>query len=131
MNLSNTFFIISVYQAGLTAEVNEANHDVIVNALTEGKIQFKSIVGRFEGIDEESVLVYGIKNEGIIKEIMKSFNQKAYLTVYQDLAAELVHSNGLIEQLGSFVKVSLMEAEANNAFTIVNGQAYICKKGLV
>jgi hypothetical protein len=101
------------------------------NLLTSLGLQYKSVIGRYKGIDENSymVLIEDKDDRHRLEVYLKKYSQESYLYVNEDRRSPLVFldDKSTIE-LGRFSMVSPAEALLHDAFTldVSTGLYYIC-----
>jgi hypothetical protein len=122
MNLKPNILIFSVYQTQLTGATNEANHNRVVERLTNMSVPFTELLGKYNGIAEKQILVADLKNEVLVHEFANQYNQESYLRSHNDRFSELIHlkadnGNDFIQAVGYLMEVSETEAEASKYYS--------------
>lgn len=63
MDTKQNILIFSAYKVGLDTDVNEVNHLETLLGLQKRGIATLELEGKFDGIEEKSILVIGFENE--------------------------------------------------------------------
>ena len=127
MNISKQVIILSAELAGLSKDANEKRTNTLKNCLTDCNLTFNEGIGVYKGKEEVSFVVIP-NNEDEIQALedfaFLNFNQESYL--YQDANQEayLVFNNGTHQQLGRLSQVPQAIAQAEDNYTILNGEYY-------
>ena len=117
MNIKSNILIVSAFHKDLPYEVNRANHVKAVRYLKDVGAPHVVLTGKYEGIEEPSILVEGFENRVCVEEIAKAFNQECYLESHNDRATFLVFPNGSKQAIGTLVPVSKEEAEKADGYS--------------
>jgi len=129
-NLTHTPFILfSVEQGKCTANDNAVHTQACRNNLQLNSIDFKEVIGFYDGKSEVSFLVVDTdKNFRCVKQIVKRFNQECILLVDQFRNATLDFLSWEDPQnIGTFQSVD--SASGHNAYTVdpATSKIYVCK----
>jgi len=108
--------IFSVYQSDRQDTDNQDNHQTVVNRLSQLDISHKVLNGRYQGIDEKSILVK-MDQLDTVQALCKQFNQESYLHLDKDRVASLRFTEGRIEKIGNLEAVSKTKALKSDAYT--------------
>lgn len=121
------FFIISAERFNLSVEDNKARTLGLVKEMLRLGLGFTSVKGVYKGTAEQSFIVYanGLP-KGWIMAIMRGLDQESILSVGDNMDANLVYADGSIESIGTFQR-HYGELDALEAYTLVAGQAWVCK----
>ena len=119
MNITNRVYIFSVFQSNKTKELNQANHESILERLGGTEV-----VGKYNGQDELSILWLGDNNlDREVQEICSRHSQECYMVVYYDNAAELVYPDGTRKVIG-YLKEYHGDISKISSYTEVDGKYY-------
>lgn len=125
-NVTERVYIFSVFNSTRSAKENEETHKETMRELKARHYTPTEVKGRYNGIDETSIMLYGTNlTEPTIEELAKKNFQESYLIVYHDGVAELVYSNGNRKIMGDFVSVSETEAKSRDAYSKIGNQWFV------
>lgn len=125
-NVTERVYIFSVFNSKRPKVINEVEHDVTIQTLKAKHYTPTEVIGRYNGIDEKSIMLYGTNlTEPMIEELAKRNFQESYLVVYHDGVAELVYSNGNRKIMGEFLPVSETEAKSRDAYSKIGNQWFV------
>jgi hypothetical protein len=125
-NVTERVYIFSVFNSKRTAKENEETHKDTIRELKAKHYAPTEVVGKYNGAEETSILLYGTNlTESVIEELSKKNFQESYLIVYHDGVAELVYSNGSRKILGDFISVSESEARSKDAYSKIGNQWFV------
>lgn len=125
-NVTERVYIFSVFNSQRNAAANGAEHLETIRSLKAKHYTPTEVEGRYNGIDEKSIMLYGTNlTEPMIDELAKRNFQESYLVVYHDGVAELVYSNGNRKILGDFVSVSEEKAKSKDAYSKIGNQWFV------
>lgn len=129
MNIKSNVLIVSVFQKGVNQNTNVDNHIHTMEWLRMAKVPHLELQGRYEGVDELSILIEGFDNRSLVETLAKKFNQECYLESHNDRATFLVFPDGSRTSIGTLTPVSETEAKAvgNYSYNPVVGQYFITK----
>lgn len=125
-NVTERVYIFSVFNSKRAKVLNEVEHDVTIQTLKAKHYTPTEVVGRYNGIDEKSIMLYGTNlTEPMVRELCAKNFQESFLVVYHDGVAELVYSNDNRKILGDFVPVTETEAKARDAYSKIGNQYFV------
>jgi hypothetical protein len=129
MNLKSNVLIFSVFQAGLPELVNQMAHNQLFGILERQGLPVLALSGRYNGVNELSILVEGFEHRETVERLCKEFNQECYLESHNDRATFLVFPNGDKQDIGILVPVSKSEAESvgNFSYNPIVGQYFVTR----
>lgn len=127
--LSPDIMIFSVFQKHLHVNVNTHVHNEVLTAMRDAGLPVIELQGRYNGVNELSILVQGFEHRAAVEHACKSFNQECYLESYNDRATSLVYPDGRRESIGTLTNVSESEAKAaiGYSFNPISGQYFVTK----
>lgn len=117
MNTRPNILIVSAFQKGQTLLENTNKHNETVGMLSARMIPFKVLQGRYNGIDELSILVSGFEHRELVENIAKSNSQECYLESHNDRSTFLVFPDGSKQGIGVLTGATKEEAEAVGAYS--------------
>ncbi len=117
MNIKPNVLIFSVFQKALPVYINRMAHDQILGILKRQGYPVIELKGRYDGIDELSILVEGFQHRETVERMCLEFKQECYLESHNDRATFLVYPNGRRESIGTLTPVSKQEAEQVGSFS--------------
>jgi len=125
-NVTERVYIFSVFNSTRTAKENEETHKETMRELKARHYTPTEVKGRYNGIDETSIMLYGTNlTEPVIDELAKKNFQESYLVVYHDGVAELVYSSGNRKIMGDFISVSESEDKSKDAYSKIGNQWFV------
>jgi hydrogenase maturation factor HypF (carbamoyltransferase family) len=125
-NVTERVYIFSVYNSTRDDKLNEEVHNRHLDLLKSKGYTPTTVLGRYAGKDEKSILLFGTNlTESVVEEISKAQLQESYLTVYYDGFSELVFSNGARKGIGTMKQVTEEEAKSKDAFSKIGSQWFI------
>ena len=125
-NVTERVYIFSVFNSTRSAKENEETHKETMRELKARHYTPTEVKGRYNGIDETSIMLYGTNlTEPTIEELAKKNFQESFLIVYHDGVAELAYSNGNRKIMGDFVSVSEAEAKSRDAYSKIGNQWFV------
>lgn len=125
-NVTERLYIFSVYNSTRDEKENRYVHDKHLQLLKDKRYSATQVEGRYKGVDELSILVYGTNlTEPMIAEISKAQIQESYLVVYHDGIAELVFSGGGRKILGELKETTEEVAKASDAYSKIGNQFFV------
>lgn len=125
-NVTERVYIFSVFNSTRSAKENEETHKETMRELKARHYTPTEVKGRYNGIDETSIMLYGTNlTEPTIEELAKKNFQESFLIVYHDGVAELAYSNGNRKIMGDFVSVSETEAKSRDAYSKIGNQWFV------
>lgn len=125
-NVTERVYIFSVFNSRRSDAANVAEHLETIQSLKGRHYAPTEVTGRYNGIDERSIMLYGTNlTEPVIEELAKRNFQESYLVVYHDGVAELVYSNGNRKIMGDFIPVSETEAKSRDAYSKIGNQWFV------
>lgn len=121
--------IFSVFQKGVSVTQNDATHKQVLQALNDSGVPCIELTGRYNGVNEKSILVQGFEYRATVEKACKTFSQECYLESHNDRATSLVYPDGRRESIGILTAVSHDEAMNAIGFSYnpIAKQYYICK----
>lgn len=111
MNLKPDILIVSVFQTAKTESENQSAHNKVLTVLKSEGIPCIELLGRYNGVNEKSILLEGFENRRLVERLAKEFNQECYLESHNDRATFLVYQDGTRQSIGTLTAVSQDEAE--------------------
>lgn len=117
MNIKSNILIVSVFQSKLSQALNHDTHREVLKALKDSGVPVLELQGRYNGVNELSILVDGFEHRSTVERIAKTFNQECYLESHNDRATFLVYPDGRRESIGTLTPVSKQEAEQVGSFS--------------
>lgn len=129
MNIRPEIMIVSVFQKNSTYRLNLDRHNETIDFLKLKNIPHLELHGRYEGIEERSILIEGFKHRSLVEDLAKTFKQECYLESHNDRATFLVFPYGKTKFIGTLVPVSEVEAKAlgNYSWNPVSDQYFVTK----
>jgi len=125
-NVTERVYIFSVFNSQRSASANLAAHKETIESLKAKHYSPSEVTGRYNGLDEKSIMLYGTNlTEPMIEELAKKNFQESYLVVYHDGVAELVYSSGNRKTMGSFIPASETEAKSKDAYSKIGSQYFV------
>ena len=125
-NVTERVYIFSVFNSQRSEAANVAEHLETIRSLKAKHYTPTEVEGRYNGIDEKSIMLYGTNlTEPVIDELAKRNFQESYLIVYHDGVAELVYSNGNRKILGEFVQAKESDAKSKDAYSKIGSQYFV------
>lgn len=125
-NVTERVYIFSVFNSTRSANNNEDVHKETMRDLKTRHYTPTEVKGRYNGIDEKSIMLYGTNlTEPMVRELCTKNFQESFLVVYHDGVAELVYSNGNRKIMGDFVTVTEAEAKARDAYSKIGNQWFV------
>ena len=125
-NVTERVYIFSVFNSQRSEAANVAEHFETIRSLKAKHYTPTEVEGRYNGIDEKSIMLYGTNlTEPVIEELAKKHFQESYLVVYHDGAAELVYSDGNRKVLGEFIPVNESQAKSRDAYSKIGSQWFV------
>ena len=121
--INPAIIIFSVYQAARPEYANKDNHDCVLTLLKQFGISYKTVKGRYNGADEESIIV-GAHEYRVVEKLCKQFRQECYLRSDESRASELVYADGSTLEVG-FLHESAEVPGDNYTYDEVNGSYWI------
>lgn len=117
MNLKPNVLIFSVFQKGLPELVNQMAHKQLFAILERQGFPVLALSGRYNGVNELSILIEGFQHRETVERLCKEFNQESYLESHNDRATFLVYPDGRRESIGTLTPVSKTEAKASSGYS--------------
>lgn len=117
MNIRPNILIVSVFQKGVDAKQNVESHAQVLQTLKSTGVPHVELQGKYNGIEELSILVQGFEYRSVVERLAKAFNQECYLESHNDRATSLVFADGSRQNIGTLVNVTKEEAEANGSYS--------------
>jgi hypothetical protein len=129
MNLKSNVLIFSVFQKSVPAPLNEMAHRKVLSALKSEGLPVLELQGRYNGVDEMSILVDGFEHRRMVERLCQEFGQECYLESHNDRATNLVFPDGSTQSIGTLVPVSKEEALAvgNFSYNGAVGQYFVTR----
>jgi len=125
-NVTERVYIFSVANSKRSTAANDAAHAECIQNLKERYYTPTEVNGKYNGVEEKSILLYGTNlTEPVIEEITKKNFQESYLVVYHDGVAELVYSDGSRKIVGEFVPVKEHEAKSKDGYSKIGNQWFV------
>lgn len=125
-NVTERVYIFSVYNSTRDDKLNEEVHNRHLELLKGKGYTPTTVLGRYAGKDEKSILLYGTNlTEPVVEEFAKAQLQESYLVVYHDGFSELVFSNGVRKGIGTMKPVSEDVAKSKEAYSKIGKQWFI------
>lgn len=121
MNLSENYFIFSVFQSNQDDSINFLNHQFMKATLERQAVRFIEATGAYNGDKEMCFIVFGLSNEDLVKGYSQTFNQESYLMVHNDRTAELKFKDKVI-RIGQMHKVK--DIKDLQSYVITNNGYY-------
>ncbi|NJO48173.1 MAG: hypothetical protein HC840_00495 [Leptolyngbyaceae cyanobacterium RM2_2_4] len=115
--LNSNILIVSVFQLKLSQALSHDTHREVLTALQDSGVPVLELQGRYNGVNELSILVDGFEHRATVERIAKTFNQECYLESHNDRATFLVYPDGRRESIGTLVGVSKHEAETVGSYS--------------
>ena len=128
MNISKQVIILSAELAGLSKEENARRTNTLEHCLQDCNLTFNRASGVYKGKEEVSFVVVPNNEDEIqgVKEFaFLNFNQESVLVQDSNQEAYLEFGDGTVERLGRLSEVPQAIAQAEDAYTILNGKYYI------
>lgn len=117
MNILPNILIVSVFQRGVNRNQNVDTHIAVMQTLKDTGIPHVELQGKYNGIEELSILIPGFEHRPVVEKLVKTFNQDSYLESHNDRETFLIFANGDTEYIGKLVSVSKEEAERAGAYS--------------
>lgn len=117
MNVLPNILIVSVFQRGVNRNQNVDTHIQVMQTLKDTGIPYVELQGKYNGIEELSILIPGFEYRPVVEKLVKTFNQESYLESHNDRSTSLVYADGEREYIGKLVSVSKEEAERAGAYS--------------
>ena len=127
MNVKSNVLIFSVFQKSSSLVSNATSHARVVKGLQAQNIPFVELRGKYEGVEELSILVEGFSHRPLVESLCKEFKQECYLESHNDRASFLVFPNGDKTAVGTLQGVTKEVAEAHGSYSYnpLVGQHYV------
>ena len=109
--------IFSVYQDNPVFDVNERNHDRVIESLEWNGVEHKELITSCKGVIEKAILV-SINQKHYVDVICKLYMRETYLIIDKNLIAWTIET-GYNEQyfIGKFIKCSKEQAQKRDRWT--------------
>ena len=121
------FYIISAERFNLSVEDNNARTFGLVKEMLRLGLSFTAVKGVYKGTAEQSFIVFAHgMPDGWIMATMRGLDQESILAVEHGGDASLVYADGGTEHLGKFQRHD-GALDALEAYTLIAGQAWVCK----
>lgn len=117
MNIKNNILIFSVFQKGVSKELNTSRHNDVMARLKRSGVPCIELQGKYNGSEELSILVDGFNHRADVEYFCNEYNQECYLESHSDRFTSLVFPNGTRQDLGYMVPVTKDEAEAAGSYS--------------
>lgn len=129
MNLKPNVLIFSVFQTKNSQALNFDTHKETLKSLKAQGLPVLELQGRYNGVDEMSILVEGFQNRSLVEGLCKKHSQECYLESHNDRATNLVFPDGSTQSIGTLVPVSKEEAMAvgNFSYNEAVGQYFVTR----
>lgn len=125
-NVTERVYIFSVYNSTRDDKLNEEVHNRHLELLKGKGYTPTTVLGRYAGKDEKSILLYGTNlTEPMVEEFAKAQLQESYLVVYHDGVAELVFTNGVRKIIGELKEVTEVVAKSKDAYSKIGKQWFV------
>jgi hypothetical protein len=125
-NVTERVYIFSVYNSTRSEAENAEVHKRHLELLKTKGYTPTTVDGRYNGVDEKSILVFGFNNtEDMIAEVAKAQLQESYLVVHYDGFSELVFNTGSRKGIGTMRQVEEAEAKSKSAFSKIGKQWFV------
>lgn len=127
--LNPDIMIFSVFQKAVSETQNAETHKQVLTAMRDAGLPVIELQGRYDGVNELSILVQGFEYRSTVEKACKTFNQECYLESYNDRATSLVYPDGRRQSIGTLTNVSESEAKAaiGYSFNPISGQYFVTK----
>lgn len=120
--------IFSVFQKSEINSVNLRVHLETLQAMKSSGIPVLELQGRYNGVEELSILVSGFEYRQAVEHACKTFNQECYLESNSDRQTFLIYPSGKREFIGVLTSVSKDEAMASKSFSYNPQSGYFIVK---
>lgn len=117
MNIKPNILIFSVFRSEVSSNVNKSVHDKVLSLLKGEGLPVIELQGRYNGVNEMSILIDGFQHRATVERLCKEFNQECYLESHNDRATFLVFPNGDRQAIGTLKPVTKQEAESVGNFS--------------
>ncbi len=127
--MKQTILIFSVYQTNKSQDENHASHIKTLESLKSSGVPCLELLGRYNEVNETSILIEGLEYSFLVKHLCKQFNQECYLESNESRHTSLVYPNNTRLDIGRLIPVSKVEAETlgNWSYNETVNQYYITK----
>lgn len=116
-DLKPNVLIFSVFQKSQSESVNQKVHAMILAEMQKSALPVIELQGRYNGVNESSILIQGFEHRETVQRLCREFNQECYLESHNDRATFLVYPNGKTESIGTLTNVSKDEAIQNGSYS--------------
>lgn len=117
MNILPNILIVSVFQKSVNRNANIDTHIQTLKMLHDTGIPHIELQGKYNGVEELSILIQGFEYRSVVEQLVKSFNQESYLESHNDRETFLVYADGEREYIGKLAGVTKQEAERNGSYS--------------
>ena len=127
--LNTNIMIFSVFQKGVSKELNTSRHNAVLQSLKRSNTPCIELQGKYDGNEELSILVEGFEHRQDVEYFCREYSQECYLESYNDRATSLVYPDGRRQPIGTLTNVSESEAKASigYSFNPISEQYFITK----
>jgi predicted phosphoadenosine phosphosulfate sulfurtransferase len=116
--------IFSVFKSELNSLENNLNMKKAKKLLEYYNIDFKEVIGSYQGTQESSLMV-DLKHLNVIKSMADRYNQDSIMILDNDLNSMLLFQNNDTMSLGKFRHIeSILDRDA---WTLIDGLYYIAE----
>ena len=115
MNIKETFFIVSCFNAKQTQDYNEKAHAAQVASLKHNKVFFKEVNGVYKGKAEKALL---LNCRGFAKAVAQAYEQECFLERGGDNSTYLINPKTETEVfIGLWKEIKKDQASEFEAYT--------------
>lgn len=117
MNLKPNIMIFSVFESGKTHAENMEWHRHVISLLEKGDMPFLELQGKYNGVEELSILIEGFEHRERVEGLVNLFQQECYLESHSDRRTFLVFKDGTRKDIGTLTAVTKEEAERVGSYS--------------